>query len=134
MKRIFGVLCLLSVAFAQSDIIQQTAAKWLEIFTIHKTECLAESGAMESDIINSFASLQLPDDNYNLKCYFKCVYRKLDFIDPDGTFHIPNLKTIPDTFEEMIVDCAREVANESDLCLKVYLSLKCGIPRALAAL
>ncbi|KAF5278881.1 hypothetical protein FQA39_LY18335 [Lamprigera yunnana] len=107
--------------------------EWLELFTRHKTECLAQSGAEESDLMDAFKTLKLSDKESS-KCYFKCVYEKLNFLDADGNFDLSMVLTIPGVKDKALVEeCTNSVANEKNLCEKVYKSLLCGLPKILAS-
>ncbi|KAF5273097.1 hypothetical protein FQA39_LY07587 [Lamprigera yunnana] len=133
---LFHFLCLLSTVFSQNADAETTKLKilWEDMFTKYKTECIAESGAAETDVMNTFKTLILPE-NDDLKCYFKCAYVKLSFLNENGNFVVSNLLTIPGGDDiNMVTNCVGKVANESDLCNKVYKSLQCGLTTVLKGL
>ncbi|KAF5278883.1 hypothetical protein FQA39_LY18337 [Lamprigera yunnana] len=123
---IFSFLCY-SAAFTKDvpDEHKELLAQWVNITTIHMTECSAKTGVEESEIINAFETMVYPDKQ-SLKCYFKCAYEKLNFLNADGNFVMPMLLTLPGISESIILECIDHVANESDLCKKVYDAIVCG--------
>ncbi|KAF5278878.1 hypothetical protein FQA39_LY18332 [Lamprigera yunnana] len=132
---LFICLCLSSVAFTQNinGTLATLVDQLLELFTRHKTECIAQSGAEVSDIMDAFKTLKLSDKE-PFKCYFKCAFEKLNYLDADGNFDLSMALTIPGVKDKALVEeCTNSVANEKNLCEKVYKLLLCGVPKILAS-
>ncbi|KAF5292246.1 hypothetical protein FQA39_LY14061 [Lamprigera yunnana] len=105
---------------------------WGKIFQPNRNECIKLSGASDSSIDAMFITLEFPD-NYNIKCYFRCQYTKLNLIDDKGNFNLPVIFEYVSADEtDIIKECAIVANQKSDVCEKVYAFAECVTPKIMA--
>ncbi|KAF5275378.1 hypothetical protein FQA39_LY06835 [Lamprigera yunnana] len=132
-KVIYAALCLVSVAFAENiDERQKAIEAWEKVISFHEEECLQESGADENLVNNAFRAARFPDD-YNFKCFFKCHYFNLGFMDKEGNFNEEViLNRIHGGDTHIMKVCENVAYKEIDLCNRTYAFINCGMPMIFA--
>ncbi|KAF5271684.1 hypothetical protein FQA39_LY08007 [Lamprigera yunnana] len=120
------VFCFSSVfAWTSNYHRQQTFEEWDKLFAIHRDECIKESGIYKEDAYDMEKIVTFPN-YYGFKCYLKCQYNRLQFIDAEG---LPNAAKLTGlgagVDEEMITKCLPEILHTTNECDKSYNFARC---------
>ncbi|KAF5291826.1 hypothetical protein FQA39_LY19401 [Lamprigera yunnana] len=127
----FVLLCLSPAILSNKNENDELLKSWEKLFEPFRRECIKESGVNEDDVIDIEKLLNFP--NYeNFKCYLKCQYQHLHFVDTEGNFDVPTmLKEVVGITETVINTCILKASNENDLCNKSYTFGKCCVTEVL---
>ncbi|KAF5301634.1 hypothetical protein FQA39_LY10681 [Lamprigera yunnana] len=123
---VFCSLISLAVATSLLNINKEQIQKWEKMIAPFKSECINESKVDRQLALGALAAGHLPTDE-NFKCYVKCLYTQLHFIDADGNANVELIsKTIDSATAELTHYCFDKHKDESDLCKKVFNYITCG--------
>ncbi|KAK4873058.1 hypothetical protein RN001_015087 [Aquatica leii] len=105
---------------------EEIYTSWLTLIKPFETLCASQSGATLKDIHTLWDSLIYPHDNEYLKCYIKCIYTSLGFV--DSNYNVVRdvfLKKTLGVTDELFTRCEEEIEDIRDLCNKFYKFDEC---------
>ncbi|KAF5290618.1 hypothetical protein FQR65_LT01908 [Abscondita terminalis] len=109
-----------SLSAPQSSKNDDIYEAWLKLVEPLESKCACESGAKIKDIRHLWATYEYKDIAC-LKCYVKCIYYELGFVDPEGHLIEENfLRDVLGSTPEAVETCIEETKDISDLCRKFY--------------
>ncbi|KAF5278889.1 hypothetical protein FQA39_LY18343 [Lamprigera yunnana] len=131
-------ICLSLIVVASTknveDIIKQSEEDWDAIFMSYKKQCIEESGVDENDVLEPFEKVMFPDKR-NFKCYIKCQYALLNYMDVEGNFNLEKMvNTITALSPEVAKNCIDRASTDVNLCDKAYSFVICAVPKVLTNL
>ncbi|KAF5282224.1 hypothetical protein FQA39_LY17668 [Lamprigera yunnana] len=123
---IFGVLCVLAVAFGSKQGILETVESWNQLLARNFEKCVKESGVDETEAKNVFETLKFPEDR-NFKCYIKCQMLSLDLFNSKGEPNVQKLiSEVKNLTEKVIKENQEQASLETDLCDKLFAFVRHG--------
>ncbi|KAF5296840.1 hypothetical protein FQA39_LY12358 [Lamprigera yunnana] len=105
-----------------SDHIVQV---WLNATKDYNNECIPDA---HDDPINIRNMFHILDIQYlrSTECYFRCIYEKLNYLFPNGTFNQQLIVSDLDYYSlELGKKCEEEAAVYNDLCKKSHTMAHC---------
>ncbi|KAK4873495.1 hypothetical protein RN001_015524 [Aquatica leii] len=116
MRTLFGIIFLVSSAYCDNP--------FTVVFRPHVSFCECETGVNVALVGRFFQNKEFSNDAC-LRCFFKCLLQKMEFLRYDGTISVADIILKLEISEEPILHCVSQVQNETDLCIKAFLFLKC---------
>ncbi|KAK4879407.1 hypothetical protein RN001_007553 [Aquatica leii] len=129
-EEIFG---LLDVPFMHTKTFAKKTSKvpyeliddWNALAAVYADECLSESGANSEIARKMFENHKLVDEEH-IRCYFKCLMIKYNFMSEDGVLNEDLLiKGVQHITPEIAHTCITRYGNEMEVCRKGYLVASC---------
>ncbi|KAF5290665.1 hypothetical protein FQR65_LT01955 [Abscondita terminalis] len=121
MNIVTTLFALLPLVVAQVPLA--TNIGWDKLITPFKSECMCRTGVDPVRIPKWVYNYSFPQDSC-LKCYIKCTFAHLNVLNPDGTINLEANsalnKYVPGRTDNITYPCADKVANETDLCDKMF--------------
>ncbi|KAF5290666.1 hypothetical protein FQR65_LT01956 [Abscondita terminalis] len=115
------VFAILPLAVAQ--IPQSTLVGFAQVVAPFESECICETHVDPLLIKKWIFEHSFPQDPC-FKCYIKCVFRRINLINFDGTFSLEensNLNNyVPGRTPEITIPCITQTSNITDVCEKAY--------------
>ncbi|KAF5296852.1 hypothetical protein FQA39_LY12370 [Lamprigera yunnana] len=117
--KLFFLVALIHLGGCQKILPHLTEA-WTNLFLPHSEECIAESGVDPIVADNVFHSVPV-DVTDTLRCYFKCVVEKLNFLLPNQEFDVQKYYDVLPGFDKSVIKaCVDSHVEETDICAKVF--------------
>ncbi|KAF5279797.1 hypothetical protein FQR65_LT03328 [Abscondita terminalis] len=101
---------------------------WLALFEPHLSECICESKVNPILAFKSIINTEV-SSNPCLKCFYKCLYFKLNIMDATNGEFIENemYRQIDGLTTDIFKKCDIETKNEADLCKKSFDMYMCVV-------
>ncbi|KAK4879408.1 hypothetical protein RN001_007554 [Aquatica leii] len=98
---------------------------WNALAAVYAEECLLESGSNSEVARKMFENHKLVDEEH-IRCYFKCLMRKHNFMSEDGVLdEVQLIQGVQHITPEIARTCITKHGMEIDLCRKGYLVASC---------
>ncbi|KAF5299569.1 hypothetical protein FQR65_LT09374 [Abscondita terminalis] len=123
---VFALPTILSTPTPQPPTVAQMFEAWRVLVNPLESKCACASGAKVNDIKTLWKTFQYPPNNACLRCYLKCIYYELGFVDYQGNLIEENIvRDALGVTPIIAATCKNETANILDLCDKFYQLDKC---------
>ncbi|KAF5296838.1 hypothetical protein FQA39_LY12356 [Lamprigera yunnana] len=121
-----SLIIIIAVSFASSfHISDHKVQVWLNATKDYNKECIADAHANLTYIKTMFIVTDL-EDLRATECYFKCIYEKMKFLFPNGTFDQELMVSKIDYYSmDLWRKCEEDVTAASDLCKKSFIFARC---------
>ncbi|KAF5281013.1 hypothetical protein FQA39_LY05218 [Lamprigera yunnana] len=100
---------------------EQIVENWFNVIDPYETECICASGVNSADVQELWLKWNYPANKPCLKCYLKCVYKKIGATDSEGNLNKDAYQQLVLGTTDAIFDtCEVETSEIKDICLKIY--------------